>query len=70
MRDRQNTLLWIKDLIEHMRVCQEQLQWAADGPGEKFLTEAMLVDLTECRQLCEQLRSRPRHHKHAALTPV
>lgn len=58
MRDRQTTLLWMKDLIEHLTVCHEQLQWASDGPGESFLTEAMLVDLTECRRLCEQLRSR------------
>jgi hypothetical protein len=57
MSDRANTLLWMKDLIEHMRHCQEQLQWASDGPSESFLTEAMLVDLTECRTLCERLRS-------------
>jgi hypothetical protein len=57
MRDRQNTLLWMKDLIEHMNRCQEQLQWAADGRTETFLTEALMGDLTECRRLCEQLRS-------------
>src|SRR3954447_22587138 len=68
MRDRQNTLLWIKDLIEHMNLCQEQLQWAADGPTASFLTEAMLVDLSECRRLCEQLRAAPR--QKALLTSV
>lgn len=69
MRDRQTTLLWMKDLIEHMTRCHEQLQWASGGPSESFLTESMLVDLTECRQLCEQLRSRaPR--KPPALTPA
>ena len=57
MRDRRNTLLWMKDLIEHMSRCQEQLQWAAEGPSESFLTDALLVDLVECRRLCEQLRS-------------
>jgi hypothetical protein len=59
MRNRQTTLLWMKDLIEHMTRCHEQLQWAGDGPAESFLTDAMLVDLLECRRLCEQLRSRP-----------
>jgi hypothetical protein len=49
----------MKDLIEHMTRCHEQLQWAGEGPTESFLTEAMLVDLTECRRLCEQLRSSP-----------
>jgi hypothetical protein len=57
MSDRHHTLLWMKDLIEHMKSCQEQLQWASDGPSESFLTEALLVDLTECRTLCERLRS-------------
>ena len=68
MRNRQTTLLWMKDLIEHMSRCHEQLQWAADGPTESFLTDALLVDLTECRHLCEQLRSRPR--KKAVATPA
>ncbi len=68
MRDRQTTLLWMKDLIEHMTRCHEQLQWAADGPGESFLTDAMLVDLSECRRLCEHLREQPR--SRALLTTV
>ncbi|CAN5813540.1 hypothetical protein BH23PLA1_BH23PLA1_26400 [soil metagenome] len=57
MRDRQTMLLWMKDLIEHMHRCQEQLQWASDDSCESFLTDAMLVDLSECRQLCEKLRT-------------
>ena len=55
MRNRQNTLLWMKDLIEHMNRCHEQLQWA-DHSSASFLTESMLVDLSECRKLCEQLK--------------
>lgn len=57
MRNRQNTLLWMKDLIEHMSQCQEQLQWAATGRTETFLTETLIGDLAECRRLCEELRS-------------
>ncbi len=59
MRNRQSTLLWMRDLIEHLSTCQEQLQWAADGPAEAFLTEAMMADLSECHQLCEQIRHKP-----------
>lgn len=66
MRDRQSTLLWMKDLIEHMSHCHEQLQWADGGTSENFLTEAMLVDLTECRRLCEQLKTGLRHGALAA----
>jgi hypothetical protein len=61
MRDRQHTLLWMRDLIDHMARCHDQLQWANDGRSESFLTEAMMVDLSECRRLCEQLQTRPRN---------
>lgn len=61
MRNRRNTLLWMKDLIEHMTQCHEQLQWAGDRPTESFLAESLLVDLIECQRLCEELRDRPRN---------
>jgi hypothetical protein len=57
----------MKDLLEHMNRCHDQLQWA-EGASESFLTEAMLVDLTECRRLCEQLTTKPR--KRAIATAV
>ena len=60
MPNRQTTLLWMKDLIEHMGRCHDQLQWAGDSATEAYLTESLLVDLRECRILCEELRSRPR----------
>jgi hypothetical protein len=59
MTNRRNTLLWMKDLIEHMTRCHEQLQWAGDGPTESFLAESLMVDLAECQRLCEELRERP-----------
>jgi len=61
MRNRNATMLWMKDLIEHMSRCQEQLQWASDGRTENFLTETILGDLAECQRLCEQLRGGQRH---------
>ena len=60
MKDRQNTLLWMKDLIEHMSQCHEQLQWASDDRTETFLAETMLGDLKECQRLCQELRAKPR----------
>ena len=68
MRNRQNTLLWMKDLIEHMTKCHDQLQWAADDRSESFLTETMLGDLIECQRLCEQLR--PAVRGRGALAPA
>jgi hypothetical protein len=56
MRNRRSTMLWMKDLIEHMNRCHEQLQWA-DGRTQSFLTESLMTDLMECQRLCEELRS-------------
>lgn len=60
MRNRHKTLLWMKDLLDHMNRCHEQLQWAADGATESYLAESLMVDLTECQKLCEQFKSTPR----------
>lgn len=56
MRNRHSTMLWMKDLIEHMNRCHEQLQWA-DARTQSFLTESLLTDLVECQRLCEELRT-------------
>jgi hypothetical protein len=56
-RNRRNTLLWMKDLLEHMSRCHDQLEWAGDGDTESFLADALLGDLNECQKLCEQLRA-------------
>ena len=66
MRTKRETLIWMKDLIEHLSQCHEQLQWTADGATETFLTAAMMVDLNECRRLCEQLQTGPRRAAFAA----
>jgi hypothetical protein len=61
MRNRSYTLLWMKDLIEHMSRCHDQLQWTSDNATQTFLAETLLGDLSQCQQLCEQLRSEPIH---------
>jgi hypothetical protein len=61
-KNRRHTLLWMKDLIEHMSRCHDQLQWTNDGATEVFLTEALLGDLNECQKLCEQLKP----HAHSS----
>ena len=57
MRNRSNTLLWMKDLIEHMSRCQDQLEWTHDRATQAFLAESLLGDLSECQKLCETLRT-------------
>jgi len=58
MSQRQNNLLWLKDTLEHLRTCQQQLQWAEDADAVRVLTETMLRDLECCRRICETLHHR------------
>jgi hypothetical protein len=63
MRNRRDLLLWMKDLLDHMNQCHEQLQWASDGQTEAYLAETLMVDLSECKKLCDQLKPEPRKSK-------
>ena len=58
MSQRQSNLLWLKDLLDHLRSCQQQLQWAQDRETVHLLTETMIRDLDCCRRLCESLQRR------------
>ena len=58
MTQRQANLLWLKDLLEHLTTCQQQLEWAEDGDTVVVLTESMLADLERCKRLCETMRRR------------
>jgi hypothetical protein len=59
MSNRRQTMIWMKDLIEHMSRCHDQLQWASDGPTQVFLADSLLGDLVQCQRLCEELRTPP-----------
>ena len=56
MTNRRDMMIWMKDLIDHMAHCHDQLQWASEGPMEAFLADSLLGDLTQCQRLCEQIR--------------
>ena len=60
MSQRETNLLWLKDMLEHLTSCQQQLQWTEDAEAVLLLTETMLRDLESCRRLCETLRRRAR----------
>jgi hypothetical protein len=58
MSQRETNLLWLKDMLDQMAACQQQLQWAEDPATIAVLTEAMLRDLDCCRRLCENMNRR------------
>jgi hypothetical protein len=58
----------MKDLIDHMSRCHDQLGWTKDDATQLFLAEAMLGDLVECQRLCEQLRLDPATNRETAVS--
>ena len=58
MSQRQTNLLWLRDLLEHLTVCQQQLEWTEDSATVSVLAESMLADLERCKRLCESIRRR------------
>ncbi len=62
MSQRESNLLWLKDLLEHLTTCQQQLEWAEDNETIRVLTETMLADLDRCKRLCETIQRRTTQH--------
>ena len=58
MSQRQANLLWLKDMLEHLSACQQQLLWTEDAEAAAVLTEGMLRELDCCRRVCEELHRR------------
>ena len=58
MSQRDTTLLWLKDILEHLTASQERLEWTSDAETTRVLTEAMIRDLERCTRLCETLHRR------------
>ena len=58
MSQRDINLLWLKDTLEHLVTCQQQLAWAKNAEAVQVLTESMLRDLECCRRICETLHQR------------
>jgi hypothetical protein len=56
MSQREKNLLWLKDMLDHLRGCQRELQLAEDPETIQLLTETMLRELECCRRVCETLR--------------
>jgi hypothetical protein len=58
MSQREANLLWLKDMLEQMTACQQQLEWATDGEAVAVLLQTMIRDLDRCRRLCQELQRR------------
>ncbi len=56
MSQRESNLLFLKDMLEHLASCQQQLQWTTDSQAVHVLTEVMLRDLDRCNKLCQNIK--------------
>lgn len=65
MSQRESNLLWLKDTLEHLTSCRQELEWAHDPESIHLLTETMLRDLEACRRICETIRRRAGVHQVA-----
>lgn len=52
---RQEKFHWMKDILDHLGDCYEQLQ-QVDPDSDRYLAESINRDLEEFRRLCNSLR--------------
>jgi len=58
MHQHEKNMIWLKDTIEHLSDCQQQLEWAHNRFTVQVLTDSILRDLDCCRRLCEGMRKK------------
>jgi hypothetical protein len=56
MSQRENKLLWLRDVLNNLRSCHKQLEWTQNTQTIQVITETMLRDLECCRRLCATLQ--------------
>ena len=58
MSQRESNLVWLRDILEHLAVAQQRLEWSEGPETTRLVTEQMLRDLERCRRLCETMHRR------------
>jgi hypothetical protein len=58
MSQRQANLLWLRDMLEHLKSCQRQLEWSKSPETVRVITETMIRELDSCRTVCERFRQK------------
>ena len=58
MSQRETSLLWLRDILEHLTANQQRLEWTTDRETIRVLTETMMRDLERCQRLCAVLHQR------------
>jgi hypothetical protein len=58
MSQREANILWLRDILEHLSLTQQKLEWMEDPETIRLLTESMVRDLNRCLRVCESIRRR------------
>jgi hypothetical protein len=58
MTQRESCLLWLYDLLEHLREMRQRLEETERPEAARMLVENMLRDLASAHRLCETLQAR------------
>lgn len=58
MNRNDRNIIWLRDTIDNLRTCEDQLEWTEDDEMRNVLLETMLRDLEACHRLCERLQRR------------
>jgi hypothetical protein len=58
MTQRESHLLWLKDIVEHLRESCAQLEWTEDPQTARLQIDEMIGDLECGKKICEQIKAR------------
>lgn len=58
MSQRDSQLLWLRDVLDHVQECREQLEWTDDPEAARMLLDSMMQDLDCSKRLCADIRLR------------
>lgn len=68
MTQRESHLLWLKDLLQHLQECRDQLEWAEDPEAAQVLIDSILSDLECGKKVCEAIRVRTPRRRFAVVS--
>jgi hypothetical protein len=58
MSRREVNLLYLRDMLEHLKSCQRQLEWSKNPETVRVIAETMIRELDFCRTVCEDIRQK------------
>jgi hypothetical protein len=58
MSRREANLRYLRDMLEHLKSCERQLEWSKNPETVRLITETMIRELDCCRKVCDGFRQK------------